>query len=167
MPEHFCWTSFNHKLADDPRVVALRSELERAVQRLAELERSYDDEMASVHRKRAMQWRECLRAPAPAYSAFEEDAPALGRLCQQMFRADADAESSVPDRSLLVGIPVEQWMQWRAAPLRRWSNGALIVAMVNPFDGFTLAEIAKVWEPGSSRVAGPQKRLRFALAWTC
>lgn len=132
----------NHRLADDRRMVAVRAELERAIERLHELEVQYDEVRASVHRKRAMQFDMTLRYPARAYSAFDEDAPTVGVLYESVMARDPHGLPDTLDPSLLAPVPVEQWLAWGAIPVRRHGNGALVVAMPDPRNGFLLAEIA-------------------------
>ena len=132
----------NHRLADEERMVAVRAELERSIERLRELESEYDEVRASVHRKRAMQFSDTLRAPGKAFSSFEQDAGHLDFLARSSMVADPRGLPDEVDPSLLGSVPLAQWLAWRAMPVRRVRSGALLVAMPNPRDGFLLAEIA-------------------------
>ncbi|GMV35734.1 MAG: hypothetical protein AMXMBFR61_02420 [Fimbriimonadales bacterium] len=132
----------NHRLADEERMVAVRAELERAIERLHELEVDYDEVRASVHRKRAMQFSDAFRAPAKAYSTFDEDAATVDAFYCLAMQPDPRGLPDDLDPSLLAPVPVTQWLAWKAMPVRRRRSGALLVAMPNPRDGFLIAEIA-------------------------
>lgn len=129
-----------HPSSDEPQVAAVIQRLRASIDRLAELERNYDEREAMMHRKRSMQSSYNLRERSKAYSSFEDEQVLVSNLIDPGFAARAIGIQV--DTAAFNLVPREQWMQWRVAPVTV-SEHEVTVAMENPRDGFLIAEITR------------------------
>lgn len=130
----------NHPSSDEPHVAAVIQRLRASIERLAELERNYDERDAMMHRKRSMQSSHNLRERSKAYSSFEEERAFVAYLVNPSVAQEPMATDV--DTSAFALVPREQWMRWRVAPVSVQAH-RVIVAMENPRDGFLIAEMTR------------------------
>ena len=130
-----------HPLADSELALAVRASLEGTLDRLERLERNYDEETASLHRKRSFQSGHNLRERAKAYSSFEEDQVTTMRFSQTTMAASEPLEFKA-DSAALALAPLRDWLAWPALPIG--VRGELLTVLLpNIKDGFVIAEIEK------------------------
>ena len=108
--------------------------------RLEELARNYDERIATVERKRMMQHSYNIREGHKSFSAFAEDAPLMACM-QTRERIAVDHLKVDPDAAKLTDF--KQWKRWAAVPLGLRGR-TIRIGVVNPRDGFLIAEVEKV-----------------------
>ncbi len=130
-----------HSLADSDLARAVVARLQQTRERLAGLERHYDVEEASIHRKRSMQSSMNVRDRAKSFSSFEEDRVVedvflLSSMVSEPVRNYADSPEAFSRAK-----PAD-WKRWKAFPVTT-PKGDIKLLMANPKDGFTVSEIQK------------------------
>jgi len=131
----------SHPLADTETAQMVINSANGTLGRLERLARSYDEDMAMMHRKRSMQKAHNLSQRAKAFSSFDDGEEGEESLLRMSFHPHAaHIDATTPDPAGLSLAPIEQWRAWMAVPMRVERNWVLIAAR-NPKDGFLRREI--------------------------
>lgn len=130
----------NHPLADCDDAKTAIARVEASCDRLEQLSIVYDERMATMHRKRSMQSSHNMRERAKSFSSFDDERDLV--LMDYRSHAGAPAPATLQvDAAEAAKAPVDRWRSWQAVPV---VGPTRTLAMVNPKDGFTIAEIESV-----------------------
>lgn len=134
----------SHPLVDTEIAQAVINSANGTLGRLERLSRSYDEDMAMMHRKRSMQKAHNLSQSAKAYSSFDdvEESVVLCSVSPNFMLRPREVNDIHPVPTGLALAPIEQWRAWMAVPMRI-EPGRVSVAAVNPKDGLLRREIEK------------------------
>lgn len=131
----------SHSLADSDSARTVITRLKASKDRLDSLSRHYTEGEAMVHRKLSMQSSHNIRNRAQAYSAFDDEAEAV-EMDYAVAMSLAPQTGVQCDLTTLKLIPMDQWLRWKAMPIRT-EGVSIVIGMRNPKDGFTIAEVEK------------------------
>ncbi len=132
-----------HPLSQEGWVMARIEAMERTLERLEQLGREYEEGVASDHRKRSHQRHFNDLNRSRSFSSFEEEIAGLVAEKAIHFEAyQAVAPSAQGAEDLMSGIPLERWVEWKAAPVGRRGK-FLLVGCEDPTDGFLLEQIRR------------------------
>lgn len=130
-----------HPASDEPAVVAVVSRLKASIERLERLERNYDEQDATMHRKRSMQTSHNMRERAKGYSSFEEDGDMVREHAKEFAGSVRDFDLVFAPEALAL-VPLDTWIRWEAVPIEI-RGGTIVVAMEDSRRGFLITEIEK------------------------
>lgn len=147
-----------HPASGDPSVVAIINRARSSMEKLRELEEDYREPEALMHRKRSMQVAYNLREPSKGFSSFDEDHELMDQLRETS--APRPMETITFDRQALTLAPIEGWRNWAVLPVEV-TDSHVVVAMVNPRDGFLISEVEKA--VGRKVIPRPKRVTRKAI----
>jgi hypothetical protein len=127
-----------HPASDQPEVASTIERLKGSIARLEHLERHYDENMATVHRKRSQQSSFNLRERAKSFTSFEDERPGV---VMEARAASAPMQVELRfDPAAISLAAVQKWRDWGVLPIEV-TDTSVTVAMEDPRDGFLISEI--------------------------
>jgi len=131
----------SHPSSDEQHVLHTLERLRASITKLEQLESHFDENEATLHRKRSLQMSHNLRERAKSFSSFDDDVEFLASTTRRS-RPTVVAAVEASDEAL-AAYPLHLWIEWKAIPLKMTETN-LTVAMSNPKRGFTLDQIEKI-----------------------
>lgn len=129
----------NHELSDQEPLSSLATELSQKGEELEQLQRRFDERIASAHRKRSASMGFNLRERGKAFSSSAADVTFIGTLHQSAYSA---SDLSTCDARAFTLRPAEFWIGWPAVPLKLLAR-SVRVGLQDPLDGFAITELSR------------------------
>lgn len=126
-----------HPMESSPAGEALKARLNGALEALQRLNREFNENDASLFRKRSRQSQHNLSMPTKAFSSFEEDREVINRLYSRSVSESTEYHLCI---EALQFAPLDRWRGWNLAPVAMHGN-TIVVLSDDPKAGFLTREV--------------------------